>query len=43
MTKIVLKKDTVVNGNVASETLTVGDQLIVDGNDITIKVPIQDE
>ena len=43
MTKVFLKKDTVVNGNVTSETLTVGDQLIVDGSDIIIKVPIQGE
>ena len=41
MTKVFLKKDTVVNGNVTSETLTVGEQLIVDGNDITIKIPIK--
>ena len=41
MTKVFLKKDTVVDGNVTSKTLTVGEQLIVDGNDIIIKVPIR--
>ena len=43
MTKVILSKDTNVNGKLQSNSLDVNDRLIVNGDDIIVKVPIQGE
>lgn len=38
MTKVILSKDTNVNGKLQSNSLDVNDRLIVNGDDIIVKV-----
>ncbi len=43
MSKLILGKDTVVHGKLSSNEIDVNDRLIVNGDDIIVKVPIQGE